>query len=307
MDLNALRVFERVAATGSFTAAARHFHRSVSSISRQVAALERSLNVQLLYRHTRAVSLTEAGRRYYEEVRVSLERLDQATEALTQPAASLAGTLRLNCPVAFGRHQVVPVLNDFQRRYPDVHVELLLTDGVVDPVREGLDVTFRVGELADSSLVARPLAPMRYVTAAAPSYLATVTPPVHPEDLQGLDCLLYQGEMGRQRWYFRRADETMSLHLSGPLYSNDAESLLLAAEQGRGIVTFPTWLLAASLRAGRLVPLLGDWECDVAAERRMIHVLSTEGRRRSAKVQAFMEHLFAWVGEEPPWDRWHRP
>ncbi|RKR03533.1 LysR family transcriptional regulator [Kushneria sinocarnis] len=306
IDLNALRVFERVAANGSFTAAARHFHVAVSSVSRQISALEASLGVQLLYRHTRAVSLTDAGRQYYERIRGTLEQLERATEALTEGGAEPSGTLRINAPVAFGQRRILPLLNDFQQRHPAIRAELLLSDEVTDPVREGSDITFRVGELADSSLVARPLAPMNYVTAASPAYLDRRGTPETPQALFDHDCLLYQGEMGRQRWYFRGAGEARAtaLGLAGSLYSNDAESLLHAALLGQGIVMFPTWLIGELLHEGRLVPLLEAWQCEVAPRRRMIHMLTTEGRQRTPKVQAFIDHLLAAVDPVPPWDRW---
>lgn len=307
MDLNALRVFERVAATGSFTATARHFHRAVSSISRQIRGLEEAVGQPLLYRHTRAVTLTEAGWRYYEEVREILERLDSATEALAHPSTEPSGVLRINAPVAFGQHQIVPLLHHFQRRHPGITAELQLDDHVVDPVREGHDITFRVGDLADSSLVARRLAPMNYVVAAAPSYLEAHGEPNTPAALTEHDCLIYQGEMGRQRWYFQAADGSAAIpyEVSGSLYSNDAESLLLAALLGRGLVLFPTWLVADALRNGELVPLLGEWRCEVVPGRRDIYVLTTERRLRSRKVRAFLDFLFESLSPRPPWDCWY--
>ncbi|WP_335617616.1 LysR family transcriptional regulator [Kushneria konosiri] len=309
MDLNALRTFERVAATGSFTSAARHFHMAVSSVSRQVGALEKSLGVRLLYRHTRAVTLTEAGRQYYEQIRGTLEQIDQATEALKSPAQAPSGTLHINSPVAFGRHQVVPLLRGFQQRYPNVRAELLLTDALTDPVREGSDITFRVGRLADSSLIARPLAPMHYVAVAAPDYLARHGTPATPEALRDHDCLLYQGELGRQRWYFQapKDEAPTAFELTGSLYSNDADSLLQAAILGQGIVLFPTWLIDEALRLRQLIPLLREWRCEVVPEQRMIHVLTTDGRLRTPKVAAFMDYLQETIGETPPWDDGQRP
>ncbi|WP_445621527.1 LysR substrate-binding domain-containing protein [Kushneria sp. Sum13] len=309
MDLNALRTFERVAATGSFTAAARHFHMAVSSVSRQVSALEASLGIRLLYRHTRAVTLTEAGRQYYEQIRVTLEQLNQATESLKGPTRAPSGTLRINSPVAFGRHQVVPLLRGFHKRYPDVHAELLLTDALTDPVREGSDITFRVGQLADSSLIARPLAPMNYVVAASPAYLLEHGTPETPQALKDHDCLLYQGEMGRQRWYFQAPDDEAptAFELAGSLYSNDADSLLQAAMLGQGIVLFPTWLIDEALTSRQLVPLLSGWRCEVVPEQRMIHVLTTDGRLRTPKVAAFMSYLQDVIGDAPSWDKWQHP
>ncbi|PRY60179.1 LysR family transcriptional regulator [Vreelandella songnenensis] len=306
MDLNALRVFERVAATGSFTAAARHFHRAVSSISRQIAALEASLGQQLLYRHTRAVTLTEAGERYYQDVREILKQLDLATEAVQAPGGEPSGLLRINAPVAFGQRQIVPILSAFQRRYPSVKAELLLTDRLTDPVREGIDITFRVGELADTTLVARRLAPMNYVVAASPEYLAQRGTPPTPEALDHHDCLLYQGEMGRQRWYFHapQAREPLVCKVDGSLYSNDAESLVRAATLGQGLVMFPTWLIADELASKALIPVLETWRGEVAPTRRDIHVLYAQRHADTRKIRAFLDHLFQTLWPTPAWDRW---
>lgn len=305
MDLNALRVFERVAATGSFTATARHFHRAVSSISRQIQGLEEAVGQPLLYRHTRAVTLTEAGWRYYQEVRDILEQLDIATEALAHPGAEPSGMLRINAPVAFGQRQIVPLLHHFQERYPSIKAELQLNDHVIDPVREGHDITFRVGDLSDSSLVARRLAPMNYVIAASPSYLQAHGEPDSPETLARHNCLLYQGEMGRQRWYFQAPDHVSAtpFEVTGNLYSNDAISLVHAALLGQGLVMFPTWLIADELKTGALVALLDSWRCEVMPGRRDIHVLTTERRLRSRKVRAFLDYLFESLAPVPPWDR----
>ena len=305
MDLNALRVFERVAATGSFTATARHFHRAVSSISRQIQGLEEAVGQPLLYRHTRAVTLTEAGWRYYQEVRDILEQLDIATEALAHPGAEPSGMLRINAPVAFGQRQIVPLLHHFQERYPSIKAELQLNDHVIDPVREGHDITFRVGDLSDSSLVARRLAPMNYVIAASPSYLQAHGEPDSPETLARHNCLLYQGEMGRQRWYFQAPDQVSAtpFEVTGNLYSNDAISLVHAALLGQGLVMFPTWLIADELKTGALVALLDSWRCEVMPGRRDIHVLTTERRLRSRKVRVFLDYLFGSLAPIPPWDR----
>ncbi|MEX0605590.1 MAG: LysR substrate-binding domain-containing protein [Marinobacter sp.] len=303
MDLNALRVFERVAATSSFTAAAHHFHRAVSSISRQIRGLEEAVGQPLFYRHTRAVSLTEAGWRFYEEVRDILERLDMATEALNQPQAEPAGVLRINAPVAFGQRQIVPLLHGFQRRYPGIKAELQLNDRVVDPVREGHDITFRVGNLSDSSLVARRLAAMNYVVAASPAYLARQGAPETPEALAVHDCLIYQGELGRQRWYFQHseASKEVAYEVDGSLVSNDAESLVRAAILGQGLVIFPTWLIAEELAGGALMALLEAWRAEVMPGRRELYVLTPERRLRARKVRAFMDYLFEAVPPIAPW------
>lgn len=311
ISLAALRVFERVAASGSFTDAAHELQMAVSSVSRHVTALEAALGQRLLFRHTRAVSLTEAGQRYYHDVREILERLELANESVAGLDARPGGLLRLNAPVAFGRRHITPLLAEFQRAYPAIEAELTLTDAFIDPVQEGVDVTFRVGPLVDSSLVARELALMRFIACAAPAYLAAHGEPRHPSELLDHNCLVYKGPRGRQRWYFRRtapdADETAfePFAVGGNLYGNDAESLLVAALAGQGVVLFPTWLVSDDLARGALVPLLAGWESAVEPRRQAIHLIYPENRLRSPKVRVFLDHLFARVGTPPYWDRWH--
>ncbi len=306
IDLNALRVFDRVAATGSFTAAARHFRCAVSSISRQISALESSLGQPLLYRHTRAVALTEAGWRYYEEIRGILEQLELATEALANPAPEPAGVLRINAPVAFGQRQIVPLLNQFQRQYTGITAELLLSDQVVDPIRGGHDITFRVGDLADSSLISRRLANMNYVVAASPDYVSQCGEPLSPEQLDQHNCLIYQGELGRQRWFFQARDANTStpIDVTGNFYSNDPESLVKAALLGQGLVLFPTWLISEELSEGSLIPLLQDWRSEVSDGQRALYVLTPQRRLGVPKVSAFIDFIFEQVTPLPSWDCW---
>ena len=305
LDLNALRTFRLVVDTGGFTAAAHRSHRAVSSVSRQIAALERSVGQALFHRHTRAVALTEAGARYIEAVRPLLAELDAATEAVFAAHNEPTGVLTINAPVAFGERQVVPLIHGFSQRYPHIQTELRLTDQFVDPVRSASDVTFRVGPLADSSLVARTLAPMRYVLAAAPAYLRRSGRPETPQALLQHDCLRYQGEYGRQRWYWRgrEADDFQRLDIDGSLYSDDAPSLRYAAVLGQGIVLFPTWLIDRELRDRSLVPILEDWEWEVAPEQRSISMLYAAPRLGPRKVQVFVDYVLETVGTPPVWER----
>ncbi|ROO26072.1 LysR family transcriptional regulator [Salinisphaera orenii] len=305
LDLNALRTFRLVVDTGGFTAAAHRSHRAVSSVSRQIAALERSLGQTLFHRHTRAVALTEAGARYIEAIRPLLADLDQATDAVRAAHDEPTGMLVINAPVAFGERQVVPLVRAFSRRYPNIRTELRLTDHIVDPVYSASDVTFRVGPLTASNLVARTLAPMRYVVAAAPDYLRRRGWPDTPQALRGHDCLRYQGEYGRQHWYWRAhgAEAFQRLDVEGSLYSDDAPSLRHAAVLGQGIVLFPTWLIDRELQSGSLVSLLGGWQWEVAPEARSVHILYAAPRLGPRKVQAFVDHVLEAVGDPPIWDR----
>lgn len=305
LDLNALRTFRLVVDSGGFTAAAHRSHRAVSSVSRQIAALERSVGQALFHRHTRAVELTEAGARYIDAIRPLLGELDAATEAVFAAQDEPSGLLRINAPVSFGERQVVPLIHGFSQRYPNIRAELRLTDQFVDPVRSASDITFRVGLLADSNLVARTLAPMRYVVAAAPTYLRRHGQPEAPEHLLGHDCLRYQGEFGRQRWYWRRDDASdfERLDIEGSLHSDDAASLRHAAVLGQGIVVFPTWMIERELVDGSLVPLLGNWQWAVGPELRSVYMLYATPRLGPRKVQAFIDYVLEAVGDPPVWDR----
>ncbi len=309
LDLNALRTLAEVAASGSFSAAAKRLQRNVSSVSRQIAALEESLGQRLFYRHTRAVRLTDDGQRYVNAVRPLLDGLDQATESTFRADGAPSGVLHINGPVAFCQRQLMPLIADFQRRYPAVRAELTLTDTFVDPVQAGADITFRVGELADSSLIARPLAPMNYVLAAAPSYLDSRGVPRTPAALIDHDCLRYKGDHGRQFWFARAQPDAAfeRLEIDGPLYSDDALSLLEAALLGQGLVLFPSWLMDRELRAGTLVPVLDDFEWAISPETRRIHLVYAEARLASPKVRAFIDHVLKGVGEPPVWDCWAQP
>nr|WP_289073348.1 LysR family transcriptional regulator [uncultured Halomonas sp.] len=299
-----LRLFVRVAFSGSFSEAARYFGVPTSSASRHIASLERALGQRLLYRHTRAVKLTEAGERYFHEVRDALARLELATEQVMGGAQHPQGVLRINAPVAFGRRHIAPHLARFQQQYPGIQVELTLEDRFIDPVQEGADVVIRVGALTDSSLVARGIARQRFVVCASPEYLATHGSPTSPEALSQHNCLLYRGSKGTQSWYFQERGSPRAIRyaLSGNLVANNAESLVEAAIAGQGVVMFPSWLLFEPLRQQTLVPLLTQWEASEDGYLDNIYAIYPENRLRSSKVSVFMAYLGRTIGNVPYWD-----
>ena len=279
-SLLALRLFVRVAMTGSFAEAARFFSLPASSVSRHIANLEKHLGQRLLFRHTRAVRLTDSGERYYQDVRQILENLELANEQVSSGASGPRGLLRINAPVAFGHRHI-------------------------DPVQEGADVVIRVGALRDSSLVARKLAPQRFVACAAPAYIEQHGEPSHPDQLAQHNCLVYKGTRGIQPWFFRQhadPDLFQRYDVKGNLYGNNAQSLVEGALQGQGIVLFPTWLLYEALRERTLRPMMVEFEASGEPTLEGIHVIYPENRLRSSKVAAFLQHLFQTIGERPYWD-----
>jgi DNA-binding transcriptional LysR family regulator len=306
MKLNALRYFAMVAATGSFIATARHFRVPASSVSRHIAELEKEVGQQLLYRHTRAVRLTDSGERYYATVREALDLLDMAAEQAADTDAPPKGLIRINAPVALGRLHIAHLLHDLQKAYPELSVQLTLTDAFIDPVQEGADITVRVGHLEDSGLVARNVGAQRYILCASRSYLDNRGIPESPHRLSEHNCLVYRGQWGAQRWYFRQPGDPdyEAFAVTGSFQSNNAETLVSAAEASLGIVLFPTWLFQPqSFRKDRLVKLLPDWEGSVEAEPPGIHLVSPENRSRSRKVRVVTDFLLERIGSPPNWDR----
>nr|WP_300306051.1 LysR family transcriptional regulator [Halomonas sp.] len=295
IQLLSLRLFMRVAHSGSFTGAAHDFDLPPSSVSRRISALEQALGQRLLYRHSRAVRLTEAGKRYLSQVSEALTLLDIATDEIAGTANVPRGVLRINAPVAYGRKHIAPLLEVFQSRYSELEVELTLTDAFVDPVQEGADVVIRIGALEDSSLVARELARQRFVIVASSGYLARHGVPMQPEDLGHHNCLVYKGTRGKQPWYIRRASHEpfQVIEVHGNLCSNNAESLIEAAIHDQGVVLFPTWLLQEALNDGSLLPVLEDWQAANQPRIDGIHLIFPENRLRSPKVGAFVDYLFA--------------
>ena len=306
MHLKSHRFFAMVAVTGSFSATARHFQVPASSVSRFIAALEKELGQQLLYRNTRAVKLTDAGERYYAQVREVLDLLDAADEEVTGKVGDIHGLVRVNAPVAFGQLHIVKLLNGLYEKYPRLSVELNVTDAFIDPVLEGTDIIFRVGQLQDSGLIGRKICDQRYLLCASTDYVEKHGEPVSPQDLRNHSCLVYKGVSGIQRWHFRRPgfDAVETIDVDGPLRSNNGQVLMEAALAGRGIVFFPSWLFnQAHFKTQQLIQLLPDWEGGVEPSPSQIHLISPENRLRSQKVRVVWDYFLNAIGTPPYWDR----
>lgn len=305
MQLKAQRYLAMVAVTGSFSATARHFRVPASSVSRFIAALEQEAGQQLLYRNTRGVKLTDAGERYYVQIRTVLELLDAADEELAGNAGSIRGLVRINAPAAFGRLHFGKLIIELQSVYPELITELTLTDDFIDPVREGADIIFRVGHLEDSGLIGRQICQQRYVLCASPAYLRARGEPKTPEELIDHDCLVHTGNGGSERWYFRLPDDGLPsvVDVTGPIRSNNSEMLLQAALAGKGVVLLPSWLMdRARIENNELKILLPHLEGAVNASPSQMHLISPENRLRSNKVRAVWDYLINAIGSPPYWD-----
>lgn len=296
-----MQVFARVAASGGFSAAARQLGLSQTMVTKHVAALEARLGTKLFHRSTRRIALTEAGRTYLDACERILLDIEEADALAARDRIEPRGTLRLNVPLSFGVREVAPALAEFARLHPAVSVDLGLSDRVVALVEEGWDMAVRIGRLADSSLVARRLAPCRTLVCAAPSYLAARGAPRAVADLAGHNCMGYtlSNVLGADRWVFGPEGE-VPVPVSGDLRASNGDALVAAAIAGQGLVYLPTFLVGDAVRDGRLVATPLDHANFGGLD---VHALWPSGRQPPAKVRAFVEFLARRFAPEPPWDR----
>lgn len=298
-DLVGLAAFVEVAEAGGFSAAARRLNLSKSAVSKQVSRLENRLGARLLNRTTRQLSLTEVGADFLERAQRALAEVRAAEEAVSRLTERPRGRLRVNAPVSFAIRHLAPLLAAFQEDCPDLSVDLTLNDRRVDLVEEGYDVAIRIGRLADSSLVARRLAPVSHIICAAPSYLARAGRPSRPAELTGHRCLLYTYLDVGNRWVFEGPDGRESVTIDSALTANNGDALVAAAIGGSGIVGTPSFIAADALAAGQLEPLMPGYRLPEAA----VHAVYPHHRHLSLKVRSFVDFLADRFRGTPPWER----
>ena len=298
--LAGMRLLAEVVESGSFSAAGRRLGLAASSVARGIGALEDELGARLLHRTTRKLNLTEAGRLYHERSKRILVEVEEARLSVSQLEAAPRGTLRLNIPAAFGRLHIAPALPDLLASHPALRVDLAMTDAFVDLVEEGVDVAIRIGELEDSSLIARRLAPNRRVLCASPDYLARHGVPGAPADLSKHNCLMYKRQ-NRSVWRLRNAGRIHEAEVSGSLIANNADALHVAALGGVGLVILPIWLVGRDIQRGALQIVLADYQVSSGALSN-IYAVYPYNRHLSAKVRAFIDFLRQRIGPRPYWE-----
>jgi DNA-binding transcriptional LysR family regulator len=285
--LLAMRVFQKVAELGSFSAAADQLDMSKSAVSKTVRALEDHLGTMLLHRTTRRLSLTEAGRRYVEQVARLLSDLAEIEAEATSVRAVPRGRLRVNAPMSFGLAHVAPLLPSLLRAHPELEIDLTLNDRAVDLVDEGYDVAIRVGHLADSSLIARKLAELELVLVASRTYLATAPPLQTAADLSRHVCLIYAYGRFREEWRLVDNGEPVAARVRGPLRANNGDALAAAAVDGLGIALLPDFIAAPAQARGDLVRVLPQ----VSGGTLPVHALYPPNHHPLAKLRAFVDHV----------------
>ena len=290
--LQVMQTYVRVVETGSFSAVARELSSTQSGVSKQIAALEKYLGVRLLSRTTRALTPTDDGLRYFEEARRLVGEIGEAEAQLRHGERTLSGPLRVATSVGYGLRVLLPHVQSFMRKHPDVIVDLKLDDGFVDLVEQGIDVAVRNGPLADSSLIARRIATSQRLLVAGKKYLITLGKKEHwpriPEDLLQHPCIVYTELRARNNWEFSSADgSSVAVRVQGPLQTNSSEVLRASILDGQGIGYLPDWLFDDLRRSGEVQVLMPDWQVAPIP----IHLVSPAARKHSAKVRAFGDHV----------------
>lgn len=292
-DESDMGVFAAVMAAGSFAGAAQQLSMTPSGVSRRISRLEDRLGVRLLNRTTRQLGLTESGERYYTHARQIIADIEEAEREAVDLQGAPRGRLRITAGSAYGAHRLMPLIPDFLAKYPEITVELVLLDRMVDLVGEGFDVAFRSGEAPDSSLMARRLPDIEIVTAASPGYLATHGTPKTPGDLADHNCLVHMiGERRMQRWIFSGKDgEQESVTVAGNMTANSLDMLYRAAIRGLGILHAVKIVLEPALADGRLVQILDSYDM---GDTRPMRMLYPSNRMLSPKVRAFIDFTVAY-------------
>jgi DNA-binding transcriptional LysR family regulator len=298
--LISMQVFEKVAKHNSFSAAARDMGLSKAMVSKHIASLENSLDVLLLNRTTRRLSLTESGAAYLERVKNILADIEETELAVSTLSSEPRGTLKLSAPTSFGSFHLARAIGGYKQIYPDVHIEMILTERLHDLVEDGLDLAIHVGHLDDSSLIAKRLASARMIVCGSPAYFEKHGIPEIPEDLIYHQCLIYSPRTPANEWIFKKDNKKFNVRVSGDIRSNIGDALRVAAMQDSGLIQLPTYMTGLDIKAGRLQAVLEDYEPPESP----INALYLHRKHLSAKVRTFVDYLYDILHPVPYWDEW---
>jgi DNA-binding transcriptional LysR family regulator len=282
----------------SYARAAKELNLTPSGVSRVITRLEDRLGVRLLQRTTRKLSLTEAGALFHARSAQILVDLGDAEAEVQKAARHPRGTLRLSASVFFGRRYLAPLLTALSTRFPELSLDLQLTNRFVDLVEEGIDLAIRIGALADSRLIARRLCTNRRILVASPAYLAARGVPRHPSDLARHECVIFSNMARAHEWKLIGPDGAVTVEVAGRIASNNVDIVTDAAKQGLGITVGPTLSVGPSLLSGELVPVLGDYAFEPTA----VFAVYPSARQLSTKVRTVVDFLAETLPDPPAWD-----
>lgn len=298
VDLLDVLAFVRVAETGAFARAAERMGMSKSILSRRVARLEEQLGARLLTRTAQGAQPTDIGAAYFARAANILAELEAAEEVVADAVTQIAGSIRLTAPISFGIDHLAAALADFAAAHPKVDLDVSLEDKKVDLAAGGFDLAVRIGNLADSALIARRISTVRAVVLASPDYLARRGRPEHPADLNGHDLLLYANVGSGEQWRFEVGGRVEQVRGNPRLRADNGDVLREAACAGLDICILPTFIASDAIRAGKLEVILGDYPLPDSG----LHLVMPPGRAATARVRALIEFLALRFGGEPSWD-----
>ncbi len=298
-EFAAIPVFVAVIESGGFSAAARTLGVSKSAVSKRINHLESHLGVRLLHRTTRKLSLTEAGELYYEHAAQALSAAGKAEDAVTKLQGEPQGKLKISSPMSFGRLHVAPLIPKFLQRYPKLQIDLMMDDKNIDLVAGGFDIAIRAGDMPDSTLIARKLAPLRQVLCASPTYIERYGMPVTPSELCKRNCILFSYSGDANEWTLNKDDQSEAVMVSGSYRVNNSEAILEALREGVGIGRLPTFVAGPDLKAGNLLRVLDSYHMPD----HIFYAVFPERQYLPAKVRAFLDFAVEYFGgDQPYWD-----
>ncbi|QTL34732.1 LysR family transcriptional regulator [Pseudoalteromonas viridis] len=297
MNIEHLKLFIRIASTHNISQAGQDLGLSAAVASSHINKLETDLGVRLLHRTTRKVALTEEGQAFLPHAEDVLNGIEAARAAIGAGTTKPSGTLRLTMPASFGRMHVLPALPDFFALYPDIKLDLKLSDTIADLVEGGFDLAIRNSALKDSTLVAKRLATDTRLLTAAPDYLALKGQPQSPEDLRSHACITLSG---LEHWSFQTPDGVQTIKVQGQLRADNGDAIREACQLGLGITINSRWSAYQALRSGELVEVLADYplKSDTA-----IWLVYPSSRLLAPKVRVFIDYLTRYFGDIPYWEK----
>ncbi|MCE0492899.1 LysR family transcriptional regulator [Vibrio salinus] len=284
---SAIPVFVAVVECGSFSSAAIRLGMTKSAVSKRISALEDNLSVRLFNRTTRKLTLTEPGERFSDYARNALTLAEDGFSELSAYQGKPKGTLKINAPMTFSRLHLVPHIKEFLESYPDIHISLSMNDAIVDMIEGAFDVGIRIGELKNSSLIARKLSDCQSVLCASPSYIATNNKPLHPEELLKHNCIYYSLFQAGVEWTFYKNRKPFKVEPKGNFIVNNSDAIAEVLLQGLGIGQLPTFIVSDYLANGTLIPLLPEYTLPDHA----IYAVYPERKHLPEKVRVFIEFI----------------
>ena len=300
MNIDALKIFVSVVDKGSFAAVARDLDQDPSSVSRMIRSLEQQLGLRLFQRTTRKLTLSEAGAIYYDRVQPLLTELEQAKTMALEKSGKVNGLLRVTASAAFGQVCLMPVLPDFLRAYPDLKVDMMLSDARLDLLAERIDVAVRLGPLHDSSFVATKLFDSRYRVCASPDYLDRFGTPETPEDLENHDCIRLDLPNYRTRWTFKnQGGVEKTVAVNGRLMISNVLAVRRAAIDGLGVALLADWMTRDAYQHGHLVPLYPDFQVSAAGFDCSVSMIYPSKDYLPVKARVFIDFLKPLFKDSP--------